>query len=149
MYLAESESEKERVRYSIIKSSGLSSTKAKQLYGFKDMGRRIQQVNLAAEKAQQIRVAIEKIARIKEKAIVEELGISLSSETESSESESEEETDYESIIPEVNEVIIRSTSQNDISNCIQHVSNGESCSNLCSNCETGKGKTDLNKNGRY
>ncbi len=39
LYLAESESEKERLRYSIIKSSGLSSTKAKQLYGFKDMGR--------------------------------------------------------------------------------------------------------------
>ena len=80
------------MKYSIVKSSGLLSSKATRFYGFKDMNRRIAKVEDAAEKAYNIRVAIEKIAQIKEKALVEALGITLSSESDTSESESEEES---------------------------------------------------------
>jgi hypothetical protein len=103
------------------------------------MDRRVKQVNDAAEKAHNIREAIEKIARIKEKAIVEELlGIPLSSETETSESESEEETE---------EVYQVEENEEDISSSMQRESNGESRSNMSHKlCDTAK--AELDRHGR-
>ena len=39
LYIAESESEGERLKYSIVKSSGISSTETKKRYGFGDMNK--------------------------------------------------------------------------------------------------------------
>ena len=39
LYLAESQAERERLRYSIVRSSGISSTEAKKRYGFCDMNK--------------------------------------------------------------------------------------------------------------
>ena len=114
MDLAESESEKEQLKYSIVKSSGLSSSKAKQWYGFQDVNRRIVKVQDPAEKAHNIRVAIERIAHIKEQALVEALGIALSSESETSESESEEESEKAESTSEIIQIKKNSASENTV-----------------------------------
>lgn len=143
--LADSESEKARLRYSIVKSSGISSTKAKRLYGFKDMTRRIQCVHDAAEKAHNIRLAIEKIAHIKEKALVEALGIAFSSESETSDSESEEETDNNDCIPtcRINQVEFGDSIM--LPSASQQVSEGESYSSVST---TLNAKSELEKRAR-
>lgn len=91
LYLAESESEREHLKYAIVKSTGLSSTEAKKLYGFGDMNKRIQQVEDAAQTAQDIMESIDKLAHLKEKGLLDAFGIPLSSESESSESETDQE----------------------------------------------------------
>ena len=91
--LAESESERKRLKYAVVKSSGISSTKAKAVYGFDDMTSKINDVEKAMEEACAIRQAIEDIANTKEKSILLPLGISESSE---SGSDTESETDCES-----------------------------------------------------
>jgi hypothetical protein len=91
--LAESESERKRLKYAVVKSSGISSTKAKAVYGFDDMTSKINDVEKAMEEACAIRQAIEDIAITKEKLILLPLGISESSE---SDSDTESETDCES-----------------------------------------------------
>lgn len=91
LYLAESESEREHLKYAIVKSTGLSSTEAKKLYGFGDMNKRIQQVEDAAQTAQDIMESIDKLAHLKEKGLLDAFGIPLSSESESFESETDQE----------------------------------------------------------
>ena len=126
--LAYSESEKERLKYSIIKSSGLSTSKAKRLYGFQDMNRRMVKVEDAAEKAYNIRVAIEKIAHIKEKALVQALGIALSSESKTSESESEDESEKSESLFEIIQINENSTSDDNGLSASLKVSEGKSLS---------------------
>ena len=143
--LAESESEKERLKYSIVKSSGLSSSKAKQWYGFQDVNRRIVKVQDAAEKAHNIRVAIERIARIKEQALVEALGIALSSEGETSESESEEESENPESTSEIIQSKTSSVLENSAFSASVKVSEGE---NFSCGSGTADGNCELDqKNG--
>lgn len=70
LFLAESESEKERLRYAITKASLLSSTKAREIYGFHDMDKRMQKVKEAVKEAQSIKECIDKICKLKDKAFV-------------------------------------------------------------------------------
>ena len=91
--LAESESERERLKYAVVKSSALSNTKAKSLFGIDDMTHKKQKVHQAMEEASAIREAIESIAKVKEKVVLQSFGVDCD-ESESDESEaSESETD--------------------------------------------------------
>jgi hypothetical protein len=72
--LAESESERERLKYAIAKSSGISNTKAKNIYGFSSLSERKTKVEKAMEEACAIKDAIENVAKIKEKALLQSLG---------------------------------------------------------------------------
>lgn len=67
--LAESEGERERMKYIVVKSSGISNKKAKRMYGFSDMSSKKDKVEEAMEKARAIKDAIENIAKIKEKVL--------------------------------------------------------------------------------
>jgi hypothetical protein len=87
LYLAESESERERLKYSTVKSSGISSTEAKKRYGFGDMNKQIEQVQDATQTAQDIMESIAKIAYLKKKGLLDALGKKLSSESSESDSD--------------------------------------------------------------
>ena len=87
--LAESESERERLKYTFVKSSGISNTKAKGMYGFCNMSDRKRNVEEAMEKACAIKDAIENIANVKENVLLQSLGIC---ETDGSEESNAEET---------------------------------------------------------
>ena len=75
MNLAESESERDRLRYAVVKSSGISSTAAKNVFGFSGMNDKKANVEKAMEEATAIKNAIENIAMSKEKVLLQSLGI--------------------------------------------------------------------------
>lgn len=97
MNLAESESEGERLKYAVVKSSALSNRKAKSLFGIDDMTHKKQKVHQAMEEASAIREAIEHIAKVKEKVVLQSFGgdCDESEGDESEASESETDTDDE------------------------------------------------------
>ncbi len=63
--LAESDAEKLRLKYAIVKATGLSSSKAKNVNDFSDMSSKVSRVENALEEATYIREAIENIAKVK------------------------------------------------------------------------------------
>ena len=92
--LAESESERERLKYAIAKSSGISNTKAKNIYGFSSLSEKKTKVEKAMEEACAIKDAIENVAKIKEKALLQSLGVyETSGESDETDSASETDTD--------------------------------------------------------
>ena len=99
MALAETESERERLKYAVLKSSQLSDTKAKSLYGFSDMSERRQIVEDAMENASAIREAIENVAAVKEKSLFQSTGVydTENDESETMDAESETDRDAENV----------------------------------------------------
>ena len=77
---SESEAERERLTYGIAKSSGLSHTKLRQLYGFQDLKERQYKVEKALREKREIREAVTSIANIKEKAVLQTFGIEVESD---------------------------------------------------------------------
>ena len=73
--LAESESEKERLKYLAVRSSGISARKAQKIYGFHNVHKRAALVQAAYEEADAIREIILKIASVKDKALLEMLQV--------------------------------------------------------------------------
>lgn len=96
--LAESEAERERLRFAIVKGSGMSDMKARSIYGFHNMSFRSQKVIDAAEEAQAITECVLKVAQLKDKALLRSFGIN-DSEDEESESESESDSDCDDTLP--------------------------------------------------
>jgi len=90
--LAESEAERERLRFAVVKGSGMSSEKARSVYGFHDMSKRSEKVLDAAEEAQAIKECMLKVVQLKDKALLQAFGVD-DSGSEGSESESETDTD--------------------------------------------------------
>lgn len=91
--LAESSGERQRLKYAIVKAAGMSSTQAKETYGFNDISTKIREVESALEDAAAIREAIENIAEIKDQAILDSLGIYDTTIGDESESSDDSETD--------------------------------------------------------
>ena len=114
LYLAESKSDKEMLKYVAVKASGLSTTKAKKVYGISDIQKRKENLNAAVNESRAIRELIEKIASLKDKARLSSFGFQVDSESglsESGLSESESESETEAkIIDEDKE-----SSDNDLS----------------------------------
>ena len=94
--LAESNGERERLKYAIVKAAAISHSQAKSVYGFDNMSSRVNKVENALLEATAIRDAIENIANIKETALLSSFGISEisdDSQSESMDDESETNTD--------------------------------------------------------
>ena len=71
LQLCESDRERECLRYAVVKSSGLSTTQARQTFGFQNnMSSRLSYVDSVIKHAQYIRESIEKLCRTKEKALL-------------------------------------------------------------------------------
>ena len=77
--LASSDREREIIRYSVFKSSGLTSTAARKHFGLQNMQERSLRVKRCIEEVQQIREAIEKLSIVEDKAILKKLGIDVES----------------------------------------------------------------------
>ena len=96
LHLAESESEKERLKYLVVRSSGMSAEKAQKIYGFHNVHKRAASVQAAYEEADAIKETILKIASVKDKALLVTLGVSdADSVSEDEISDSEVDTDHE------------------------------------------------------
>lgn len=89
----ESDAERERLTYGIVKSSGLSHTKLRQLYGFENLKRRQDKVENALREMREIREAVASIASIQEKAVLQSFGIEVESNEDLEHDESETDTD--------------------------------------------------------
>ena len=89
----ESDAERERLTYGIVKSSGLSHTKLRQLYGFENLKRRQDKVENALREMREIREAVASIASIQEKAVLQSFGIEVESDKDLEHDESETDMD--------------------------------------------------------
>lgn len=89
----ESDAERQRLTYGIVKSSGLSHTKLRQLYGFENLKRRQDKVENALREMREIREAVASIASIQEKAVLQSFGIEVESDEDLEHDESETDTD--------------------------------------------------------
>jgi len=74
IYLSETDSQREILKYVVVKASGISSTQAKKSYGFSDVQKRVNKVEEALKTSQAIRESVEKIACIKDKALLASFG---------------------------------------------------------------------------
>lgn len=74
LYLSETDSQKEILKYIVVKASGISSTQAKKSYGFSDVRKRSDKVEGALKASQAIQESVEKIASIKDKALLASFG---------------------------------------------------------------------------
>lgn len=96
LYLANGdEAQKVYIKYAVIKSSGLSATKAKAIYGIHMTEKRKQMMMEVAEEAEAIKQSIEKIAGIKEEALLKSFGLEQEFFSEDDDSSSETDTDYD------------------------------------------------------
>ena len=91
--LAESESEKEMLRYGAVKVAGLSNTKATEVYGIGDFQNRKERLEDALPHAKAIRESVEKIARLKDKGLLASLGFEFDTESDPSDTQSESDPD--------------------------------------------------------
>ena len=87
--LAQSDRERELIRYSIFKASGLSSTATRRTFGFEKMSDRSKLVESALEEARCVREAVEDLARVQDEALLRSVGISVPDTTSDSESDSD------------------------------------------------------------
>lgn len=99
--LAGSDRERECIRYTAWRASGLSQTAARKQLGLENVKNRADNVQAALKEAQAIRESVETMARIQEKAVLQTFGVTVSdsscSSTESEiDSEFENETSAES-----------------------------------------------------
>ena len=91
--LADSEAEEEWLRFAVVRGAGMSTEKARSVYGFHDMTTRTKKVLDAAEEAQDIKECMLKVVCLKDKALLQAFGVD---DSASEESESESETDVDS-----------------------------------------------------
>ena len=87
--LAQSDRERELIRYSVFKASGLSSTAARKSFGFEKMNDRSRLVESVLEEARCIREAVEDLARVQDKSLLQSLGIYIPDSTSESDSDND------------------------------------------------------------
>ena len=97
LQLACSDRERELIRYSVVKASGLTSKAARRHFGFEQMDKRVDRVEQCLEEVYRIRTAIEKLCNVKDEAILISMGLKDDElyVFESDGSESDESTDHE------------------------------------------------------
>ena len=99
--LAQSDRERECIRYAVYKSSGLTPSAARRVYGFEQMSKRESRVEEAIKQAKDICESIDMLAKTKDKAILLSHGITPSSSCSSTDDD-EETTDEPSTDPSLN-----------------------------------------------
>lgn len=94
--LAQSDCERELIRYSVFKTLGLTPTSARKQFGFERMKERSECVQECIQEARNIREAIDKLAAVQDDALLMSMGFSALS---TSESEADLEDDTAVSIP--------------------------------------------------
>ena len=90
--ITRSDRERECIRYAVYKASGATPTEARRLYGFDNMRTRAAHVETFLKEAQELYEAVDDMARIQDKALLDSMGLSNSSC--SSDASSGEESDF-------------------------------------------------------
>jgi hypothetical protein len=96
LQIAETDTERERLKFVAVKAGGLSSTHTEQVYGFRMENARQRKVFEAMEHAQMIKESIENIAKLKDRALISSLGFDVAEdedETTSSSSDDDDDND--------------------------------------------------------
>lgn len=75
--LAQSDRERELIRYSVFKASGVSSTKARKSFGFERMNHRATRVEAVLEEVRCIHEAVNDLAHTQDKALLQSMGFIL------------------------------------------------------------------------
>ncbi len=88
--IAQSDREKECIRYTALVTSGLSATGARRHFGFEGNTERVRRVENAIEEAKEICSAIDSIAKLQEKATLAQFGIEVSDDSDSSSSDTDD-----------------------------------------------------------
>ncbi len=110
--LVESNGERERLKYAIVKAAAISHSQAKSVYGFDNMSSRVNKVENALLEATAIRDAIENIANIKETALLSSFGISeISDDSQSESMDDESETDTDNSENEIQPFVLGDASE--------------------------------------
>ena len=91
--LAESDAKKERIKYAVVKSAGMSAEKAQKVFGFHNMNRWVEAVELAYKEACELKDSIMNIAHLKDRALLESFGLQ---DTMSNDDTSDSEDDDDS-----------------------------------------------------
>ena len=81
--LAQSDRERELIKYTAFKASGLTATAAKRHLGFHNMTERCDKVQVCIEEAQNIRETIDKLSHVQDRALLLSMGFSNLSSSES------------------------------------------------------------------
>jgi len=87
--MAQSDRERECLHYAVFKLSGMSATQVQRQYGFENMNARAHNVEKCIKQVQDIRVAVEELAEVQDKALLASFGIA---DRESDDSASEDES---------------------------------------------------------
>lgn len=100
---AQSDRERECLRYAIFKSSGLSQKEARRKFGFESMSSRAAKAEGVLKQTQLIRQAIEDLAHNQDTALLSTFGI-LNEDSSSTESESDDccnsiSTNFDELLP--------------------------------------------------
>lgn len=92
--ICQSDRERECLRYSVFKASGLSATQIRKRYGFENMKERSKQVESTLQHVKYIRESIEELAKSKDRSMLKALGIpEFSEDGDSSTDDSTDEED--------------------------------------------------------
>ena len=87
--LAKSDRERELIRYSVCKSSGISSTASRKLFGFEHMNMRGERVEEALKEAEYIQEVVDDLAHTQDKALLLTMGVDILDSDSESDSELE------------------------------------------------------------
>ncbi len=90
MSIAQSDRERECLRYTLYKASGMTPTAVRRAYGFEYMQARASRVEAAILEIQQIREAITDLACIEDESLLARFGIRTQADSSSDESDEEE-----------------------------------------------------------
>lgn len=94
LQLAQSDKERELIRYAIYKSSGISSTAARRIFGFENMVSREKSVQQAIDDLRAIHEAIDDLTTLQNKAVLESLGVADMGSSSSSSESDENDADH-------------------------------------------------------
>lgn len=97
--LAQSDRERELIRYSLFKASGLTSSGVRRHFGFEKMSERARSVRDCIETARSIREAIDKLSTIQDRAILAAMGINVDETESDSDSSSDDDVLSQPLTP--------------------------------------------------
>ena len=76
LLLAQSDRERELVKYTAFRASGMTKSSARRHFGFQNLSERVSKVEECIQEAESIRQCIDTLSRVKEAAIMQEFIIS-------------------------------------------------------------------------
>ena len=97
LHLAQNDKERELVRYTVFRSSGLTESGARKYYGFENLSKCIVRVEESLKEVARIRECIDSLSKVQENAVLQSMGINPSSESSEGCSDSDEGEDKENI----------------------------------------------------